>query len=396
MFGKFLLIFYLLISCSIINIQSKIEYSKIVDKFLINLSDSNNNLIFLDDSVTDTSGNRESGRSKSDQKLINFILGMMVQIPQYTDYSILLAALIDQHDKPECATQKFKESFDSNKITHETIQMARQQETDKLIQDLLSDLGNTEEIRNIDWTNPRKACYEVMSLHEEKYEEIKENLDKSVGLSEFVLKVYTNGETFEEFYSKKGNGITKIFHRERNKLMNFILKINFDGDLEKMKTVYKDYKKWRQDLEQLYMILKESEEASRKIQENLLKNREGLPNCDILPYNNEIQHEFTNFIGYFLGGIMVLKQIAVCLGIDTMIFVYLIGIGVTQIIKLIALIFGLVFARIIQFALILAQIGYYLYKGKTTDEETHLKIKYRYYGNSAGAMFNLLCALIGI
>jgi hypothetical protein len=396
MFNKFLFLFYLVISSSILNVHSKIENSHEIANFLNSIYSNSHDLTFLDDPLPVTRGGLQAGESIETSKLLNFILGMMRKIPKFRNYSILFESLIDRPDKPECASLKFHEQYQSIIINEELIQMAKQQETDKIITDIMQDLGEKDEIKNLDWTHPKEACKTVLKVHKERYTEIKKTLEKSQGLSVFALKVYTNNESFEEFYTKIGSGLTKLFHRQRIKLYDFILKINFNGDSEKMKRVYKDYGKWREDLNQLYMILQENDFASREIQESILSEEEALPDCDILPSNNELEKETKNFIAPFVGGLMALKQVAVCLGVDTMIFVTLFSFGIMQIVKLIAMIFGLIFAKIIVISLLLTQFSYFLYKGIRTDEATQLKKKYRYYGKAAGVMFNLLCSLLGL
>jgi hypothetical protein len=393
---KFLFILYLIISSNMISVKSKIEYSKNFDNFLngIQVPDTGN-LLFLDDPIEDGNQNPQQG-SKAIQKLLNFIVGMMAMIPGYRDKGILFASLIDLNDKPECTHQAFQQKFQSVRVSQELIQMARVQETDKLIEDIINDLGHSEEVRSIDWSNPREACKNVLKLQKEKYSDIKKHLEHTEKLSEFALKVYHNNETFAEFYSKIGTGLTTLFHKDRIKLKDFILKLNFNGDNEKMMITYRDYKKWREDLVQLIDILIESENAARQIEEDLLDLKEHLPDCSILPISNELPHEVTNFISTFIGGILVMKQVAICLGIHTMIFVTVLSFGITQLVKIVALLFGLIFARILQFAVLIAQVGYYLYKGKATDENSYLKQKYRYYGHAAGALFNMILAIIGL
>jgi len=395
-FKKFLFILYLIISSNMIYIKSKIEYSKNFDKFLYEIKlPKTENLVFLDDPIDEGTRTPQEG-SKGIQKLLNFIVGMMAMIPGFQDKGILFASLIDLNDKPECTHQSFKKKYDSIRVSQELIQMSKEQETDKLIQGIINDLGNSEEVRSIDWSNPREACKNVLKLHKEKYSDIKNHLEHTGKLSDFALKVNHNNETFQEFYSKIGTGLTQLFHQDRIKLKDFILTLNFNGDLEKMINTYKDNEKWREDLAQLIHILLESESAAVQIEESLLELKEHLPDCSILPVSNELPHEVTNFISTFIGGIMVMKQVAVCLGIHTMIFVTVLSFGITQIIKIVALLFGLIFARILQFALLIAQVVYYLYKGNTTDENSYLKQKYRYYGHAAGALFNMILGIISM
>ena len=148
-------------------------------------------------------------------------------------------------------------------------------------------------------------------------------------------------------------------------------------------------------MSRLIEILNESEDATIEIQESFLNNRDSLPDCSILLTAKDLQNEITNSVTQFIAGITVMKHVVECLGLDTMIFFSLLNFGIVQLTKLIIYLFGYVFAMVIQFALYLGQIGFYLYKGKTIDENINLKDKYRYYGAAAGAFTNLIMAIIG-
>jgi hypothetical protein len=332
------------------------------------------------------------------KKLLNFIAGMMEMIPGYKDKGIFLEKMIDEEKKPECTHKAFQTKYKSVHITQEQIEMDKIKETNKLINDIIDNLGNSEKVRKIAWSNPKEACKNVLKLQKEKYSNVKKHSEKTKKLSEFALKVYNNNETFTEFNLKKGKSITRLFHKNRIKLGELILLWNFDGNEKEMEDTYKDNKeKWRQDLLILSDILKESESAARQIKEDLLDLKENLPDCSILPESKELpDDEVRKFISNFIGGILVIQQVTVCFGIHTMIFKTVLSLGIKRLVKIVASLFGLIFTGILAFTVSIAQVGYYLYRGKKTDENSDFEQKYKYYGRAAGALFNMILTIIGL
>ena len=189
---KSLFILFLIISSNILSIHSNLKYSTISSEYSEslkfgkdteqkdneNISDEffykdqdkvtesqMNNIDSLNMSMMDKNDNFISNsntyKDKLFNKVYNFILGMIKQIPQFTNYEIKLKASMNNPLKPQCSKEKFMEEFYKPRITAD-MKKAKIKES---LNDLLIELGDSDYVRDLDWSNPREACKIVKILH---------------------------------------------------------------------------------------------------------------------------------------------------------------------------------------------------------------------------------------
>ena len=388
---KSIFILFLVISSSIISVHSNIKFSAVISKhseylnfgrdsdysYSTDLSEeiyyhekeqensTEKSTLDVDDSIPISMISDEGSdfaqlteKERSFEKVINFILGMMQQIPTFTPYGVILQGVIDNYDNPECSRQKLMDEFYKPRVTSEM----KKKVAEEVMSDFLTDLGDMEDIHDLDWSNPRETCRKVRRLHEEKLDQISDSVRNSQDLLEFAKKVLRHEETFDEFEETIGGFLRQIFHLKRAKLLSFMKDLNFDGDSKKMRETYKDYGKWRKDLKSVIVILEESKRAAEIIQMSFFQGEDAQLDCSDLPRTNVLETELLPFSEHFIGALHTLKQVALCLNIDVLFFMYLLRFGVKEILLLVANIFGLFIAKLLYFALLLTQFSFFLYK----------------------------------
>ena len=420
---KSIFILFLIISSSILSVHSNIKYSTIYTKHSESLNfgegpettdspniseeiynyekelensteesrlDTSDSSFISMMTTQDSDFSSLTEKERSFEKVINFILGMMQQIPIFTPFGVILQGVIDNVDKPECSKQRLMDEFYMPRVTSEMKQKAAKE----LMSDFLTDLGDGEDLEDLDWSNPRETCRKVKKLHEEKLDHITSTVKNSHTLLEFAKKVLKNEETFEEFEEAIGGFLRQIFHLNRAKLLNFMRDINFDGDSQKMRNTYKDYARWRKDLKKVVNMLEDSKKAAEIMLLSFLQGEDANLDCSELPRTNMFETELLPFSEQFIGALYTLKQVALCLNIDVLFFMYLLRFGVKEILCLVANIFGFYIAKLLYFALLLTQFSFFLYKGFKTDAIKHLDKKWRLFGRAAGVIYNLISSLM--
>ena len=419
---KSIFILFLIISSNILSINSNIKYNSKISESLIYVEDSerndNSNISeefpftqykkedrfsesqdSSNDSLNISMMDRDDNiipyqitiRDKQFTKVYNFILGMIKQIPQFSKYDSKLQASINNPSKPECSKEKLIEEFDKPRIT---AAMKNKAIHDSL-KDMLIELGDSDYVKDLDWTNPREACKIVKMLQREKLREARKSSKKSETLFDFAIDIIKKDETFERIEEISFGFLQQLFGMKKSKLLNLIRDLNFNGDNEIMRRTYKNYARWKNDLGQVVnVILKESKEAVDTIKNSILEMHDNGISCDELPETNQVKSEIWSFSEQFLGGLYTLKQVAVCLEIDPLIFTFLLKFGIQEILNLISTIFGFYIGKILYFAYLLTQFTYFLYKGIRTNENTYLKEKFEFFGRAAGVIFNIITSLL--
>lgn len=418
---KSIFILFLIISSSILSVHSNIKFSEfssrqsdslkfveesenngrnsnLSDEFSYNNNDAKEfreesssnslNIIMIDNNIEDFSNYSEN--EKAYLRLFNFVLGLAEQTEMLREYIIIYEGVLDNDTNPECSREKLMEEFYKPHITAEE----RKEAALESWNDLYGDFAKTNDVIDVDWSNPKNACYTVKNYYQKKFADMTRIQKDSNTLWEAAKRAWKNGSKFHELEAIEGGFLMKIFHMQTSILIQFIQELNFKGDAYLMRETYKDYKRWRKDLRILIEWLRIRKEAAEEKKASIQESDKEIISCDYLPTTNKLQDELPSFTENFIGGLLVLKQLAICFNIDVLAYKLFKIQAIKSIINFTGHIFGLNVAKILFIAIQLYQFSGLLYKAIAEDESKHLTSKWRNYGRAAGVMANIIGFLL--
>lgn len=332
---KTFLILFLLLSSFMISVHTETSKAKkFQKKLLLKKNNSENNSLNLKNK-----GNLSRTKSKSKdfdmEKAMNifeFILGMMTCLPVIDDYAEILEEFIENSDK--CDKKKIIEAYKRGVEKRKEKTFASSIKT-------LDELENTKShfvwkptdetetiMKNLEKTNPKKACEAILTEQERQVKENKKYIEIYKGALIAAKELKENLYTIDEFIEKLPFAhLPTIFNSDsKNNYLNLkhFLKRTMFAHLELKSIdefkllVYRGKISWKKTIRDAVDFLSDNNKMAKlNLQELGFSGDDMKPDCSNLPTNALLEENKTTILDHFAGGWSALKFVGKCV-LDSM------------------------------------------------------------------------------
>jgi len=341
----------------------------------------------------------------------NFVLGILTCLPGIDEYAEKIEDILDNTDK--CEKEDIIEAYKKGIEIRQEKRFAAAITTLDNLESTKKELPwrptkeNDEKIKNLEASNPKKACQAILAEKERQKKENNKYIEVYAGALKAAKKIRETNMSFDQFLKKLPS--FRLF-RSSNKYLNlkrYFKRVIFSN--LKLKTIYdlkpkidRGEENWKDLINEAIFILSSNEEMAKHNLLQLSDDKQEKPDCSKLPTDTVFKNNKVTILDKFAGGWSALKFIGKCVleSLPNIGYEYLkdhlldllkeIGI---EFLKKLLTVFGTVITNMLTFFAAKAfkilwwiiKAVYYIYKAINEEGE-----KYKYWGKAVGSGIRII------